>query len=517
MRTARRISQIVFFLFFIFLFLITRYPYEHGITTEIFLRFSPLSPVFMFIKDLKINLLFLPALIILFFTVFFGRFFCGWICPLGTLLDISGKIVKSPLNRISEKWQKLRYLKFALLIGLLILALFSVHIWGYFDPLSIFNRALTIVFYPLATLFAEKALLALSNVSFLEDPAYWLYDQFKYAIMPENQAHYQQLFWIALFIFLILIAEKLSRRFWCRYLCPAGALLSFLSQFRFYERIVGEQCPACNKCQIECKMNAIPQDDVGYTNKVECIECFNCGATCPPKYNAITYRWRWTPYRTSVDYSRRRFLGTSVASITALGLLGVGIKNKEAINQQVRPPGSLTEEDFKDKCIRCMECVRICASNGACLQPSGIQSSIADLWLPIAEMRTGYCEYNCNQCGQVCPTEAILPLTLAQKKKTPMGLAYFDKNLCIPFARNEDCIVCEEHCPTSEKAIKFDIRDFTDPKTGQTRKVKYPYVIKELCIGCGICVYKCPLEGKPAIFVTIENQKRPTSSDILKS
>ena len=125
-------------------------------------------------------------------------------------------------------------------------------------------------------------------------------------------------------------------------------------------------------------------------------------------------------------------------------------------------------------------------------------------------MREGYCEYNCNLCGEVCPTEAILPLPIEQKKKTPMGLAYFDKNLCIPFAQNKDCIVCEEHCPTPDKAIKFEIKDVIQAN-GSIKKVKYPYVIRELCIGCGICEHKCPLPGEPGIFVTTENEIRPVA------
>ncbi len=122
-------------------------------------------------------------------------------------------------------------------------------------------------------------------------------------------------------------------------------------------------------------------------------------------------------------------------------------------------------------------------------------------------MREGYCEYNCNLCGEVCPTDAILPLSMETKQKTPMGLAFFDKNLCIPFERHEDCIVCEEHCPTPDKAIKFDMKEAQLPD-GSRRLVKYPYVVRELCIGCGICEEKCPLPNLPGIFVTRENEKR---------
>ena len=255
-------------------------------------------------------------------------------------------------------------------------------------------------------------------------------------------------------------------------------------------------------------MNAIPEMDVAQTSKIECIECFNCGALCPPKSKSITYRWRWKPYHTPMDVSRRQFVTTTAASALSLGMLSVGLNNRDNKERMIRPPGSLPEDEFLNRCIRCLECVRICASNGGCLQPDSIHNNVLELWTPVAIMRQGYCEYNCNLCGQVCPTEAILPLPLEQKKHTPMGLAYFDKNLCIPYAQNKDCIVCEEHCPTPDKAIKFEIKDVVQID-GSIKKVKYPYVVRELCIGCGICEHKCPLPGEPGIFTTSENEIRP--------
>jgi polyferredoxin len=508
--------QITFLIFFLVLFVKARYPYTGGLPSDILLRFSPLLPPLNFIADLKISTLLWPGLVILALTPFLGRFFCGWICPLGTTLDATSHLVKSPQNPQSRRWNKLRPLKFVLLVASVLLAVFSVHFWGLLDPLSIMNRALTAVIYPLTTRAIEFSLMKAASLPVLETPSYAVHDWFKALLMPEQQARLQQVFWVALFFGAILGLEKLSRRFWCRYLCPAGALLGFLAQFRLYERIVGPSCPDCAKCHKECKMGAIPEVDVGLADKVECIECFGCSEMCPPKISAITYRWSRKPYHSSIDYSRRHFLQTTLGSFAALGLLSIGIQNKDANTRLIRPPGSLPENKFLDMCIHCLECVRICQSNGACLQPDGIHSSILELWAPVAVMRAGYCEYNCNLCGQVCPTEAILPLSLEQKQHTAMGLAYFDKDLCIPFAKSEDCIVCEEHCPTPDKAIKLDQKETTLPD-GIVKLVKYPYVVEELCIGCGICETKCPLKGSAGIFVTTENQSRPTSLDAIDS
>ncbi len=496
----RRLTQILFIFFFIYFFLRARYPYEAAPPADLFLRFSPLMPLFDFIKYLHISWYFWPALLILLITPLLGRVFCGWMCPLGTLLDAASKILKSANNRYSEKWHKLRYLKFALLAFLILASFFSLHLWGYFDPLSIFNRALTVIFYPFFTLLTESALQSGQKLPFFGPGFDVVYDLFKDTLMPENQAHLQQVFWIFLFIAAIVSLEKISRRFWCRYLCPVGALLGFLSQFRFLERVVAPSCPACNVCQTDCKMNAIPKDDLAHTSKVECIQCFSCAANCPPDFKSISYRWRWRPYRSKVDLNRRQFITTSAASVAAVGLISIGLSSREKQNRLIRPPGALPENDFLDQCIRCEECVRICASNGACLQPGAIQSSLLELWAPAAVMREGYCEYNCNLCTQVCPTQALQPLTLAKKQNYKMGLAIFDKNSCIPYNQNEDCLVCEEHCPTPNKAIKFQIKEALT-KDGRLKKVKFPYVEPALCIGCGICEYKCPLPGKAGIVV----------------
>jgi len=506
-KTFRRIVQIVFLLFFILLFLNARYPYSASPSSALFLRFSPLGPLFDFIAHLHISPLFWPALVILILTPFFGRFFCGWVCPLGTTLDITDRLLKPPPNSLINKWNTLRYFKFALLLALIFLALFGIHLWGYVDPLSLFNRALTVIFYPFATLFTEKVLLTAGNV--IPIGGLWdsVYNEFKNMIMPENQAYFQQVFWIALFFFSVLAAEKLSRRFWCRNICPAGALLGFLSQFRFFGRVVADSCPNCRICHHNCKMNAIDYDNPLQTDKVECIQCLSCAQHCPDKVNAISYKWRWKAQRTSVNLDRRRFLQTAGGSLVALGLLNLNLVQAKEQAFLIRPPGALPENEFLNRCIHCLECVRICSSNGGCLQPDQIHFDLRQLWAPAAKMREGYCEYNCNLCGQVCPTQAILPLPLEKKKKTAMGLARFDKNACIPYVQNENCIVCQEHCPVEDKAIKFNVKQVRQ-KDDSLKEVKYPYVVAELCIGCGICETKCPVPGLPGIYVTTEHQTR---------
>jgi Pyruvate/2-oxoacid:ferredoxin oxidoreductase delta subunit len=137
-----------------------------------------------------------------------------------------------------------------------------------------------------------------------------------------------------------------------------------------------------------------------------------------------------------------------------------------------------------------------------------MQAGVEGLFTPMVIPRLGYCEYNCTLCGQVCPTAAIPNLPVAEKRRAVIGKAAFDKNLCLPFARKTNCIVCEEHCPIPEKAIRSEIVVETDP-TGKRIRLQKPYVVDELCNGCGICENVCPLEGPPGIEVLAVKDRTP--------
>jgi ferredoxin len=171
----------------------------------------------------------------------------------------------------------------------------------------------------------------------------------------------------------------------------------------------------------------------------------------------------------------------------------------------IRPPGALDEAEFLSRCVRCGECMKVCIGNA--LHAAWLEAGFEGMFSPRVIGRIGYCEYNCTLCGQVCPTNAIRRLSLAQKHATVIGRAYFDKNRCLPYAEGIPCIVCEEHCPTPDKAIKFREAEVVN-KQGKTIRLRQPYVIGELCIGCAICETKCPVEGRAAVMVTAEGESR---------
>jgi len=168
----------------------------------------------------------------------------------------------------------------------------------------------------------------------------------------------------------------------------------------------------------------------------------------------------------------------------------------------LRPPGVINDH-LLATCIRCGECSTVCPTNA--IQLAVTEAGVEGFWTPILVPRIGYCDYSCNACGQVCPVEAIPPLSLENKRKQVIGKAQIDQNRCLPWAEGEDCIVCEEMCPIPEKAIYLEEAQVITSE-GEEITIQRPVVIHNLCTGCGICENKCPVSGEAAIQVHLHQR-----------
>jgi NAD-dependent dihydropyrimidine dehydrogenase PreA subunit len=193
--------------------------------------------------------------------------------------------------------------------------------------------------------------------------------------------------------------------------------------------------------------------------------------------------------------SRRRFLTALGGAIAGAVLLGIAPVAGWIRTRFIRPPGT-SEEKLLSECIRCGECVKVCPTGA--IQPGYPGMG---LWMPMLVPRTGYCDYSCNSCGQVCPTEAIPLLMLEEKRRTVIGKASIDTSRCIPWSEGRECIVCEEMCPVPKKAITLQEQKVVNVE-GREVTVKVPRVRNNRCIGCGICEYQCPVNGEAAIRVS---------------
>lgn len=498
--TLRRAVQLFCLCGFLWLFVQTEYkgldqlPYP----VSLLFRIDPLAALADLLAPGPFSWSLWPALLLLALTALFGRFFCGWICPLGTMIDGFGKMSGRGRSLCHSRWRKVKYI---LLISLTAAALGGLQLLGLFDPLAIFLRSLTLALYPAYNL----------GMNHLFDWAY-RYDvpilNDLYPVFRDNlMAFFQPTYTLGLFtlgVFLtVLFLERVERRFWCKNLCPLGALLGLCSRRALLVRQPGQLCADCQQCVTDCRMNAVTETELKTS---ECIECLDCSDYCPQQ--RVQFALKGQPPRNSVDISRRDLLLSVSAGLVMAPVAKIAPDSYKLNPYLIRPPGAVAEAEFLQRCVRCGECMKVCI--GQALHPALYEAGATGLWTPLLVARLGYCEYNCTLCGQVCPTGAIRQLPLEKKRKTVIGLAVFDKNRCLPFARQEECLVCEEHCPTSEKAIVFEEQQVTG--AGQFRTLKVPRVVTNRCIGCGICETRCPVGGVSAIRVINEIESRRPQS-----
>lgn len=181
----------------------------------------------------KILGIIIPVALLTVLTIFFGRIFCGWFCVLGALNDvlnfIAFKIFKKRITIKKSMDSKLKYIKYAVLICMLVM------VWSYgADNAGILKtplgRVLIIIFF--------------AGMMFIE-------------------------------------------RFFCRFICPLGAvqaLLSFLKLSHIHKDV--EKCGNCSLCSVSCPMKV----DLDKKQKIkdrECIVCLECINVCPKMNTTI--------------------------------------------------------------------------------------------------------------------------------------------------------------------------------------------------------------------------------------
>lgn len=494
--TVRKAVQIAALLIFVALVVMAR---RGGWPAEIVNVPLRLDPLLMLAHALATRMLpigSLLALIVLVLTLVFGRAWCGWLCPLGTVLDFfTLKRWRKRNAGVSDRW---RAAKYVLLLTIIIAAVFGNLTLLIFDPITIMVRTVSIGVWPATDQIITSLEHTLYEVPFLQDPIGAFDTAVRPAILPIDPAIYRE---VALFaaIFVGLIAlNAIAPRFWCRYLCPLGGLLGILSKVAIFRREVQGDCNACGACQIKCPMDTIDPDRAFASDPAECAMCLDCWAVCAqsgvkfPAHSSIAPRREYDPNRRHVLIA----LGTT---ISGLALLSSDAVTRREHPHLLRPPGA-RENDLRDKCMRCNLCSRACPTSG--LQPSIMEAGLEGLWTPVLVPRLGYCDYSCHACGQVCPVQAIPSLSLEEKRQRVIGRAYIDQDRCIAWADHRDCIVCEEMCPLPDKAIKLEKAPVVN-NAGESVIVQLPHVNREKCIGCGICEYKCPLNGEAAIRVYV--------------
>jgi len=533
----RLLSQVGFFALFLFLLLRTefrgslhttgsdiRLPYP----VNLFFRLDPLVAVSNALSTHTLYRGLLWSLLVLIPTLFLGRFFCGWICPLGSIHHFFSNL-KSERKRGTQLIESNRYkrwmtTKYYVLIVVLAAAAIGTGIAGWLDPFSLLVRSLGLSILPGTDYAVSAGLRAMEHSRFVPLQATggllrlivggWL--------LSFKQPYFRQAVWLGLiFIFFVVLNFRVTR-FWCRALCPLGALLGIVSRWAILGLVkTPEQCGDCNRCLLRCQGGDDPIGGVPW-RKAECHLCLNCVDECPE--HGLQFKFFTSQKAVDGANLQRRKVLTALAAGAAIIPLarstpGFAVGRHDRL---LRPPGALDEEYFLSRCIRCGECMKVCPNNA--LHPTWGEAGLEGLWTPVMVPRIGYCETSCVLCSQVCPTGAIWEITSQEKgwatgvasdtNPIRLGTAFYDRGRCLPWAMATECIVCQEWCPTSPKAIYLLPADVVDAK-GNVKRVKQPYLDPQHCVGCGACEYACPVQDRPAIYVTSIGESRSRTNQVL--
>ena len=542
-RNLRRGSQVLFF--GVFFWLILKTNFDLGVSASetaeitlpypvsIALQFDPLVALVTLLANASLYKGLLWSLVILIPTIFIGRFFCGWVCPLGSLNHWlsefrSERISHRGKGKIkSNQYRKYQRLKYYIFFFVIAAAWMGSLQAGLLDPLPLLARSIGTVILP--TLHAA----ALGTLGWVHDlGSYTLssvaqqsYDLVAPLLFNFRQLFFHTIFSIWIFFLIILIGNRIFTRFWCRALCPLGAMLGLFSRFAIFGLEKDESaCDNCKMCQLHCQGADNPVPGKAW-RQAECHLCLNCQADCPRNALRFTFFPNQEITKTNpapipaIDISRRKAVASVAGGLAAVPFLRSGDDFEVAPDSRlIRPPGAVIEDDFLARCIRCGQCMRVCPNNA--LHPTLLEAGVEGLWTPYLIPRIGYCEPTCTLCGEVCPTGAILPLTLKEKvgdDKNPanrIGTAFFNRGRCLPWAMATPCIVCEEWCPTSPKAIYFKDETVLNG-SGEAVAVKRPYIDPKYCTGCGACEYACPVVDQPAVYVTAIGESRSPDKQFL--
>ena len=407
------------------------------------------------------------ALVTIALTVAFGRAWCGWICPLGTVLDLAVLPVRS--RRPSRRWRLGKYVALVVVLGAALLGSMGPMV---LDPMSIITRPLQEIAGPYfgndavgRAIGADLGWNAVHTVAFL-------------ALVS---------------LLAVVLLNLVERRFWCLNLCPLGGLLALLSKVPGVRRTVhADACTSCARCAKTCPTGAISAAAGFRSDPAECITCLKCADACKTSANAFEFM----PAQMRLpDFEPSRRDAVTAIGLTGVGLAAAVLPVARTQTEIIRPP-STSEARLARLCVRCGACYAACPTG--VLIPSVSLTSEAGLWTPMLEQRPPYCTLNCNRCATACPTDALHTPTTAEASALGLGVKAAVKLVrCRAWASNHECMLCQGVCPIAGALVGIERPAGLARRPGSA-PVTVPVVVPDLCVGCNQCATVCPAKP-PAI------------------
>ncbi|WP_145923245.1 4Fe-4S dicluster domain-containing protein [Sulfurospirillum halorespirans] len=194
-----------------------------------------------------------------------------------------------------------------------------------------------------------------------------------------------------------------------------------------------------------------------------------------------------------MNFNRRKFLIYSAEAGAMFGLVGA-VPLMSGEHHYLRPPGAIKDDTFYKACIKCGACVSACPTKAVTL--IDLCWDVKNIGTPIIDIKNGGCiawGKECLLCVKACPTDVLS--VVKDLKEEKLGLAIIKEEECV------NCMVCFLHCPI-EGVVLFPNPEVPDKPYTKERdiptKIKLkdsplkPYIVKDKCIGCGLCAHYCP-------------------------
>ncbi len=360
----RRLTQTLFLCFFLYLLIVSRLPqdiylnYSLAFSNEqelrleqpvtFFFKLDPLVGISSLLSGQILIKGFLWGAVIVILTILFGRIFCSFLCPLGTIHHVIGSVkpaLKGSQMVLANQKTSSQRIKYFILILLLAASILGINMAGLLDPIALLFRSIALAVLPgigtgLRSFFDAMATSDIKILSMLSYAGEVLVSP----VFGYSPQAYQTGWAIGLIFLLILFLNRIRPRFWCRTLCPLGALLGIFSRFSILKlEKYPEKCTNCKLCIRHCQGAASPKPGQEWET-AECLTCFNCHNVCPEDALAFKFDWTFKPNR-QPDIGKRALLGGLVAGVSLpfLGRLD-GRIDKISDAKLIRPPGSLPEK-----------------------------------------------------------------------------------------------------------------------------------------------------------------------------